>query len=88
MSVVKGERRAMKLQKTLAECFDCFNMISENTYHKMVCYHCKKRKEKERSNCYKENYFSKKCFDCDNKMICRDKVYDDLLKQFEEKEKK
>ena len=47
MSVVKGERRAMKLQKTLAECFDC-----------------------------------------DNKMICRDKVYDDLLKQFEEKEEK
>ena len=45
------------------------------------------KKEKEKRNCYKKNYFSKKCFDCKNKMICRDKVYDDLLKQFEEKEK-
>ena len=53
-------------------------------FHVNVC----KEKEKEMSNCYKENYFSKKCFDCKNKMICRDKVYDDLLKQFEGKEEK
>ena len=49
------------------------DILCPDTYNYESCDQWKLKKElkeKERSNCYKENYFSKKCFDCDNKMIC------------------